>query len=518
MFDVPSHELRKKQNGEGDKEGGDKPRLEVVDQPPPQHLARWRLDLLFDKGTFEEIGAQVATRATDFGLEKKKIPGDGVITGSGEVNGRVVFAYSQDRKVMGGSLGEAHARKITRIQDLAMRSKAPLVGINDSGGARIQEGIDSLGGYGEIFRRNVIGSGMCPQISMVLGPCAGGAVYSPALTDFVVMVRNQSYMFLTGPKVVKTVTFEEVDQETLGGADVHGRTTGIAHMVYKEDSLAISGVRQLLNYLPQSYLETPPFIDTGDPIDRDVSKLDTIIPDSSKQVYDVKKVIIEIVDRGTFFEIQKNWARNVVVGFARLGGYSIGLIANQPAMMAGVLDFNASRKAARFIRTCNAFNIPIVSLVDVPGFLPGTGQEHNGVIVHGAKLMYAYCEATVPKLAVILRKAYGGAYIVMSSKHVGADVNLAWPTAEVAVMGAAGAAEVLFRKDIASAEDKEKAMHEKVEEYENKFLNPSRAAERGYVDAVIHPSETRAKLFRHLKSHLAKEEDLPPKRHGNVPT
>jgi acetyl-CoA carboxylase carboxyltransferase component len=518
MFDVPSHELRKKQNGEAQPEGEAKPALEVVSDERRERPARWRLELLFDKGSFEEIGAQVASRATDFGLEKKKIPGDGVITGSGEVNGRVVFAYSQDRKVMGGSLGEAHAKKITRIQDLAMRSKAPLVGINDSGGARIQEGIDSLGGYGEIFRRNVIGSGMCPQISMVLGPCAGGAVYSPALTDFVVMVRNQSYMFLTGPKVVKTVTFEEVDQEALGGADVHGRTTGVAHMVYKNDEQAIGGVRQLLNYLPQSYLEIPPFIDTGDPIDRDASALDRIIPESSKQVYNVKHVIKEVVDRGTFFEIQKNWARNMVVGFARLGGYSVGLIANQPAMMAGVLDCNASRKAARFIRTCNAFNIPIISLVDVPGFLPGTGQEHNGVIVHGAKLMYAYCEATVPKLAVILRKAYGGAYIVMSSKHVGADVNLAWPTAEVAVMGAAGAVEVLFRKDIAGAPDKEKATQQKVEEYENKFLNPSRAAERGYVDAVILPSETRSKLFRHLKSHLAKEEDMPSKRHGNVPT
>jgi len=516
MFDVPSDELRKKSDGDKT-DAGDSATAEVSGTHDVR-IARWRLDLLFDKGTFEEIGAQVATRATDFGLEKKKIPGDGVITGSGEVNGRVVFAYSQDRKVMGGSLGEAHAKKITRIQDLAMRAKAPIVGINDSGGARIQEGIDSLGGYGEIFRRNVIASGMVPQISMVLGPCAGGAVYSPALTDFVVMVREQSYMFLTGPKVVKTVTFEEVDQETLGGADVHGRTTGVAHMVYKADEEAISGVRQLLNYLPQSYLESPPYIDTGDPIERDVSVLDSIIPASSKQVYNVKKVIQEIVDRGSFFEIQKNWARNVVVGFARLGGHSVGLIANQPAMMAGVLDFNASRKAARFIRTCNAFNIPIVSLVDVPGFLPGTGQEHNGVIVHGAKLMYAYCEATVPKLAVILRKAYGGAYIVMSSKHVGADVNLAWPTAEVAVMGAAGAAEVLFSKAIASAENKEKALEEKVEEYENKFLNPGRAAERGYVDAVIQPGETRAKLFRHLKSHLAKEEELPAKRHGNVPT
>jgi acetyl-CoA carboxylase carboxyltransferase component len=485
---------------------------------PFEGLARQRLAMLFDNGTFEEIGAGVVNRSTDFGLDKKRIPGDGVITGSGEVNGRIVFAYSQDRSVMGGSLGEAHAKKIARIQDLAMRAKAPLVGINDSGGARIQEGIDSLGGYGEIFRRNVLSSGVCPQISMVLGPCAGGAVYSPALTDFVVMVRKQSYMFLTGPKVVKTVTFEEVDAESLGGADVHGRTSGIAHLVYKDDEAAIAGVRELLGYLPQSYLEKPPFEETHDPIDRDCTELDEAIPKSSKQIYNVKTIVKNIFDLGTFFEIQKNWAKNIVVGFARLGGYSVGVIANQPGMMAGVLDCDASRKAARFIRTCNAFNIPIISLIDVPGFLPGTGQEHNGVIAHGAKLMYAYCEATVPKIAVIMRKAYGGAYIVMSSKHVGADVNLAWPTAEVAVMGAAGAVEVLFRKEITQAPDQKQAVEEKVEEYESKFLNPARAMERGYVDAVINPSETRQKLYRHLKSHFNKIEDRPERRNGNLPT
>ena len=512
-FDLPSEELRKKKS-ETDAEA-EATRIEAGED---LSLARKRLMMLFDEGTFEEIGAGVVHRAADFGLDKKRIPGDGVITGSGEVNGRVIFAYSQDRGVMGGSLGEAHARKITRVQDLAMRAKAPIVGINDSGGARIQEGIDSLGGYGEIFRRNVLASGVHPQISMVLGPCAGGAVYSPALTDFIVMVRKQSYMFLTGPKVVKTVTFEEVDSESLGGADVHGRTTGIAQMVYRDDEKAISGVRELLGYLPQSYLEKPPFIETSDPIERDCSELDTSVPESSRQIYDVKKIVKTVADRGSFFEIQKNWAKNVVVGFARLGGYSVGIVANQPAMMAGVLDFNASRKAARFIRVCNAFNIPIISFVDVPGFLPGTGQEHNGVIAHGAKLMYAYCEATVPKLAVIVRKAYGGAYIVMSSKHVGADVNLAWPTAEVAVMGAAGAVEVLFRKEIAVASDKDAAVEQKVEEYENKFLNPSRAMERGYVDAVIEPSETRAKLFRHLKSHIKKVEDYPEKRNGNIPT
>jgi len=515
MFDVPSDELRKKP-----KESGKDSTTTVLNDAADNDisLARRRLYLLFDEGTFEEIGAGVVHRAEDFGLEKRRIPGDGVITGSGEVNGRVVFSYSQDRSVMGGSLGEAHARKITRIQDLAMRAKAPLVGINDSGGARIQEGIDSLGGYGEIFRRNVLSSGIYPQISMVLGPCAGGAVYSPALTDFVVMVRKQSYMFLTGPKVVKTVTFEDVDAESLGGADVHGRTTGIAQMVYKNDEEAIDGVRQLLGYLPQSYLEKPQPIENVDPVDRDCSELDSIIPKSSREIYNVKKILNVVVDKGSFFEVHKNWSKNIVVGFARLGGYSVGIIANQPAMMAGVLDFNASRKAARFIRTCNAFNVPIISFVDVPGFLPGTGQEHRGVIAHGAKLMYAYCEATVPKLAVIMRKAYGGAYIVMSSKHVGADVNLAWPMAEVAVMGAAGAVEVLFRKEIAGAEDQKQATVQKVEEYENKFLNPERALERGYVDAVISPSETRAKLYRHLKSHINKTESYPERRNGNIPT
>ncbi len=519
MFDLPSSELRKKKIQSVDEIEAEKTKSNATAGADNQkNLARWRLDLLFDEGTFDEIGANVVGRATDFGLEKKRIPGDGVITGSGEVNGRIVFAYSQDRSVMGGSLGEAHAKKIARIQDLAMQAKAPLVGINDSGGARIQEGIDSLGGYGEIFRRNVRMSGVCPQISMIMGPCAGGAVYSPALTDFVVMVRKQSYMFLTGPKVVKTVTFEDVDSEKLGGADVHSRMTGIAHLAFNDEEKAIHDVRELLSYLPQSYLDTPPFILTADPVNRDIEELNSIIPESSRQIYDVRKIIDVIFDKKSFFEIQKNWSKNIVVGFARLGGYSVGVIANQPAMMGGVLDCNASRKASRFIRTCNAFNVPIISLVDVPGFLPGTGQEHNGVIAHGAKLMYAYCEARVPKLAVILRKAYGGAYIVMCSKHVGGDVNLAWPTAEVAVMGAAGAIEVLFRKEIASAPDKNEVATKKVEEYETKFLNPQRAAERGYVDAVIHPAETRGKLHRFLKAHLGKSDEQIPKRNGNIPT
>ncbi|MDJ0762620.1 MAG: acyl-CoA carboxylase subunit beta [Myxococcota bacterium] len=521
MFDLPSAELRKKQ-GQAPLSDAETGTAKTSRSAPMargnENLARHRLKLLFDPGSFEEIGAGVVNRSTDFGLDKKQIPGDGVITGSGEVNGRVVFAFSQDRSVMGGSLGEAHAKKITRIQDLAMQAKAPLVGINDSGGARIQEGIDSLGGYGEIFRRNVRMSGMCPQISMIMGPCAGGAVYSPALTDFVVMVRKQSYMFLTGPKVVKTVTFEDIDAETLGGADVHGKTTGIAHLVYDDDEAAIRGVRELLNYLPASYLVRPISITPTDPIDRDIAGIEDVLPRSSRQVYDVKKIIAIIFDKKSFFEIQKNWAKNIIIGFARLGGMAVGVIANQPAAMGGVLDFNASRKAARFIRTCNAFNMPIISFVDVPGFLPGTGQEHNGVIAHGAKLMYAYCEAQVPKIAVILRKAYGGAYIVMCSKHVGGDVNLAWPTAEVAVMGAPGAVEVLFSKEIASAKDKDVVAGKKLEEYENKFLNPERAAQRGYIDAVISPEETRHKLYRHLKSHLGKTEDPVPKRNGNMPT
>jgi len=518
IFDVPSNELRKK----GDSVPPESPSKDTEKQDGKSEekrlTARRRLELLFDEGSFEEIGAGVVNRSTDFGLEKKQIPGDGVITGSGEIEGKVVFAYSQDRTVMGGSLGEAHARKITRIQDLAMQAKAPLVEINDSGGARIQEGIDSLGGYGEIFKRNVRSSGMCPQISMIMGPCAGGAVYSPALTDFVVMVRKQSYMFLTGPKVVKTVTYEDVDAETLGGADVHAQKSGVSHLTYNDDASAIKGVRTLLSYLPSSYLQSPPYKSPTDPIDRDISAIDSILPEASRQVYDVKKIIHLVFDTDSFFETQKHWSKNMVVGFARLGGYSVGVVANQPMMVGGVLDSGAARKAARFIRTCNAFNVPIISLIDVPGFLPGTAQEYQGVIGHGAKLAYAYCEAQVPKLAVILRKAYGGAYIVMCSKHVGGDVNLAWPSAEVAVMGAPGAVEILFKKEIASADDKEREEGKKTEEYENKFINPQRAAQRGFVDAVIEPSETRVKLFRHLKSHLGKTEEPVAKRNGNIPT
>jgi len=481
-------------------------------------MARARLEALFDDDTFEEIGAKVRHRANDFGLEKKRPEGDGVITGSGEVNGRIVFAFAQDRSVMGGSLGEAHAQKICRIMDMAHNAACPLVAINDSGGARIQEGIDSLGGYGEIFRRNVAMSGIVPQISLIMGPCAGGAVYSPALTDFIAMVQSQSYMFLTGPKVVKTVTFEDVTPEKLGGADVHARQSGVSHLLYRNEADAIHGVRQLLSYLPSNWKEQPPHFESGDPVSRDAEELNSIIPENPREVYNAYGIVNSVLDHDSFFEIHKTWARNIITGFGRIGGYTVGIVANQPLWMAGVLDSDASRKGARFIRACNAFNIPIVTFVDVPGFMPGTHQEHQGIIYHGAKLCYAYCEATVPKVTIITRKAYGGAYIVMGSKHIGGDVNLAWPSAEVAVMGAHGAVEILFRKEIEKSDDPGRAASEKIEEYEQKFLNPERAAERGYVDNVILPSETRAKVYRHLKANIAKQQELPQRRNGNIPT
>ncbi len=529
MFDLPGKGLkynpanvinlgRLPQDAEKDKQRISV-KLEVVSNNTSyKDLARARLEALFDDNTFEEIGAKVRHRASDFGLTDKRPEGDGVITGSGEVNGRVVFAFAQDRNIMGGSLGEAHAMKIARILDMAAKAGCPVIAINDSGGARIQEGIDSLGGYGEIFRRNVAMSGIIPQISLVLGPCAGGAVYSPALTDFIAMVDSQSYMFLTGPKVVKTVTFEDVTPEKLGGASVHAKQSGVSHLLYKNEADAIHGARQLLSYLPQNWKEQPPIVESDDPADRPVPELDTLIPENPKEVYDVYKVVKAVLDHQSFFEIHRHWARNLVTGFGRIGGYPVGVVANQPMWMAGVLDGDASRKGARFIRTCNAFNVPVISFVDVPGFMPGTHQEHRGIISHGAKLCFAYCEATVPKLTVILRKAYGGAYIVMGSKHIGGDVNLAWPTAEVAVMGAHGAVEILFRKEIEKSDDPDQALADKLAEYEQKFLNPERAAERGYVDAVIKPSETRMKLYRHLRSQLGKDHELPARRNGNIPT
>ena len=489
--------------------------LRGADRTTP--VARARLERFFDPGTMDEIGGDVVHRSTDFGLEEKQIPGDGVITAAGLVDGRPVYAFSQDRTVLGGSLGRAHAMKIARLQDHALRGKAPFVAINDSGGARIQEGVDALGGYGEIFRRNVAASGVIPQISLIAGPCAGGAVYSPALTDFVGMVKDQSFMFLTGPRVVKTVTFEDITVEELGGASTHGKKTGVSHFVWRNDIEALDEVRRLLSYLPSNHRQTAPFIATSDDPQRISPEFQELVPVNTRKPYDIRKVVALLVDEGTFFEVQAGWAKNLVIGYGRLGGHVIGIVANQPRERAGVLDINASRKGARFIRTCNAFGIPLVSLVDVPGFMPGKKEEHGGVIDHGAKLLYAYCEATVPKLSVILRKAYGGAYIVMSSQHVGGDVNLAWPQAEIAVMGAQGAVEVLNRRDIAAADDPEARAEELKQAYEEKFLSPEIAAKRGYIDAVIEPAHTRRRLYRHLRMLLTKEEHLPDRRNGNNP-
>ncbi|MFW5968225.1 MAG: acyl-CoA carboxylase subunit beta [Persicimonas sp.] len=492
-------------------------RAAVVENRRKVSVARARLERLFDNGSLEEIGADVTHRVNDFGLEDRKVPGDGVVTACGMVHGRPVYAFAQDRTVLGGSLGQAHAKKIARLQDLAIRAGAPLVAINDSGGARIQEGVDALGGYGEIFRRNVQASGVIPQISLIAGPCAGGAVYSPALTDFVGMVEGSSFMFLTGPKVVKTVTFEDISVEDLGGAVTHAHKTGVSHFVWKNDVEAIDNVRHLLSYLPSNNREQAPFIEPDDDVERMDPEFHEIVPDDTSQPYDVRRLVDLVVDADSFFEVHPHWAKNVVVGFGRLGGHVVGIVANQPDELAGVLDIDASRKASRFIRTCNGFHIPIISLVDVPGFLPGRQQEHGGVIDHGAKLLYAYCEATVPKITVITRKAYGGAYIVMSSKHVGGDINLAWPSAEIAVMGAKGAVEILNRREIAAADDPQAKKDELIDEYEDKFLNPSMAAQRGYLDAVIEPHDTRRKLYRYLQVLMNKREWMPPKRNGNIP-
>jgi acetyl-CoA carboxylase carboxyltransferase component len=491
---------------------------EFLDNKKNISVARARLEALYDDGTMEEIGAEVTHRVNDYGLEDKKIPGDGVVTACGMVDGRPVYAFAQDRTVLGGSLGEAHAKKITRLQDLALKAGAPLVAINDSGGARIQEGVDALGGYGEIFRRNVKASGVIPQISAIMGPCAGGAVYSPSLTDFVGMVDGSSFMFLTGPKVVKTVTFEDISTEELGGAVTHGNETGVSHFVWEDDKEGIEYIKKILSYMPSNNRENPPVVETDDELDRMDTDFHDAVPDDTSKAYDVRNIIELVADKDSFLEVHEGWAENICVGLARLGGHPIGIIANQPDQQAGVLDIDASRKGARFIRTCNAFNIPLISLVDVPGFLPGKHQEHDGVIDHGAKLLYAYCEATVPKLSVIMRKAYGGAYIVMSSKHVGGDINLAWPSAEIAVMGAKGAVEILNRREIAAADDPEAKKDELVDEYEEKFLNPDHAAKRGYLDDVIEPHETRRKLSRYLQILLNKREWMPPKRHGNMPT
>jgi acetyl-CoA carboxylase carboxyltransferase component len=479
--------------------------------------ARERLDLLLDPGSFVEMDAFVTHRATEFGLDRQHFLGDGVVTGHGTIDGRLVFAFSQDFTVFGGSLSEAYAEKICKIMDLAMKVGAPVIGLNDSGGARIQEGVASLGGYAEIFLRNVLASGVVPQISVILGPCAGGAVYSPAMTDFTVMVEGTSYMFVTGPNVVKAVTHEEVDSESLGGAAIHTGRSGVAHLAARDEAEALDHVRRLLAHLPQNNLADPPRIASSDPAERMDVELDSAVPDESSRPYDMHDVLRRIVDDGAFFELQPAWAGNILIGFASLGGRPVGIVAQQPAVLAGALDIDASVKAARFVRTCDAFNVPIVTFVDVPGFLPGVGQEHGGIIKHGAKLLYAYCEATVPKVTVITRKAYGGAYDVMSSKHIRGDMNFAWPTAEIAVMGAEGAVNIIFKDAIAGADDPAGERARLVAEYELEFSNPYIAAARGYIDEVILPRETRPRLIRSLEILADKRDTNPRKKHGNIP-
>ncbi|GHO68549.1 propionyl-CoA carboxylase subunit beta [Ktedonobacter sp. SOSP1-52] len=496
--------------------GGGPKRIEVQHKKG-KLTARERIDLLLDPGTFNELDMFVTHRASGFGLDEQKIPGDGVVTGYGHVDGRLVYVFSQDFTVFGGSLSEAHAEKICKIMDMAMKNGAPVIGLNDSGGARIQEGVVSLGAYADIFLRNTMASGVVPQLSAIMGPCAGGAVYSPAITDFIFMVEETSYMFVTGPNVVKSVTHEDVTFEQLGGAQIHNSTSGVAHFACPSEPECIRQLRQLLSYLPSNNMEDPPRITTSDSPTRVEEALDSIIPDNSNKPYDMKAIIKHIVDEGNFFEVQEHFAQNILIGFARLNGRTVGIVAQQPRALAGVLDINASDKAARFVRFCDCFNIPILTFVDVPGFLPGVGQEHGGIIRHGAKLLYAYCEATVPKITVITRKAYGGAYDVMSSKHVRGDINYAWPTAEIAVMGAEGAVNILFKDEIERADDPEQRRKELIAEYTEKFNNPYIAASRGYVDEIIEPRHTRVKLINALEMLKNKRDSNPPKKHGNIP-
>jgi len=479
--------------------------------------ARERVDLLVDEGTFVEVDALVRHRSKDFGLEKQRYLGDGVITGYGYVNERLVYIFSQDFTVFGGSLSEAFAEKICKIMDMAMKVGAPLIGLNDSGGARIQEGVVSLGGYADIFLRNTLSSGVIPQISAIMGPCAGGAVYSPAITDFIFMVKNTSYMFVTGPNVVKTVTHEEISSEALGGATSHSSKSGVAHFACENELDAIEKIKTLLSFIPSNNLDDPPKLNCTDSAERAEEKLETLIPEDSSHPYDMKEIIKLVMDDNEFFEIHADYAQNIIVGFARLNGYSVGIIANQPAVLAGVLDIDSAIKAARFVRFYDAFNIPLITFVDVPGFLPGTAQEWGGIIKHGAKLLYAYCEATVPKITVITRKAYGGAYDVMSSKHIRGDVNFAWPMAEIAVMGPKGAAEIIFRKEIKESENPDAMLVQKEEEFRKKFAHPYLAAERGYIDEVIRPKETRFKLIQSLQMLENKVDSNPRKKHGNIP-
>jgi acetyl-CoA carboxylase carboxyltransferase component len=497
-------------------QGGGKERIDAQHERG-KLTARERLELLLDKGSFRETDMFVTHRTHDFDLDQRKYLSDSVVTGWGTIDGRLVYVFSQDFTVFGGSLGEVHAEKICKIMDMAMKNGAPVIGLNDSGGARIQEGVVSLGAYADIFLRNTLASGVIPQISAIMGPCAGGAVYSPALTDLIFMVRRSSYMFITGPNVVKAVTHEDVSFEELGGADVHASTSGVCHYVADSEADCLYMLRVLLSYVPQNNMEDPPFVPTTDDRLRTEEALNDLVPDDPSKPYDIRDAVRLIVDDGVFFEIHENYAQNIVVGFARLGGHSVGIVANQPAVLAGVLDIDSSDKGARFVRFCDSFNIPIITFVDVPGFLPGTSQEHGGIIRHGAKLLYAYCEATVPKITVITRKAYGGAYDVMSSKHIRGDLNLAWPSAELAVMGPEGAVSIIFRKELAKAKDPEKRKKELVKEYREKFANPYIAASRGYLDDVIEPRHTRPRLINALEMLNNKRDDNPPKKHGNIP-
>jgi propionyl-CoA carboxylase beta chain len=479
--------------------------------------ARERLELLFDEGTFEELDKLVEHRCQDFGMPEQRVPGDGVVSGYGRINARPAYAFAQDFTIFGGSLSEANAAKICKVMDLAMKVGAPVVGLNDSGGARIQEGVASLAGYADIFLRNTLASGVIPQISAIMGPCAGGAVYSPAITDFTLMVEKSSYMFVTGPDVIKTVMHEDVSKEELGGPMTHNSTSGVAHFITRDDPDCLALIRELLSFMPQNNREDPPRLESSDPAERREEALQTLVPTESNQPYDIKEIIHRVVDEGYFLEVHEHFAKNIVVGFARLGGQSVGIVANQPAVLAGCLDINASVKGARFVRFCDAFNIPLVTFEDVPGFLPGTQQEFGGIIRHGAKLLFAFAEATVPKITVITRKAYGGAYCVMSSKHIRTDINYAYPSAEIAVMGPEGAVNIVYRRDLQKAKDPEKLRREKVEEFRARFANPYIAAERGWVDAIIEPRDTRPKLITALRALDSKRDTNPPKKHGNIP-
>jgi len=479
--------------------------------------ARERLEKLLDPGTFREMDMFVTHRTVGFGIEEQKYLGDSVVTGWGKINGRLVYVFSQDFTVFGGSLGEVHAEKVCKIMDLAMKNGAPVIGLNDSGGARIQEGVVSLAAYAYVFQRNVMASGVVPQISAVMGPCAGGAVYSPAMTDFILMVKGTSFMHITGPEVIRAVTREEVTSEELGGAMTHNSKSGVAHFAAEDEDDAIETLRDLLGYLPQNNTEDPPFVPTDDPAGRTDEALDAIVPDNPNKPYNMKDIIGMVVDDGAFLEVHEHYAQNIIVGFARLGGYSVGIVAQQPQVLAGVLDINASRKGARFVRFCDAFNIPIITFEDVPGFLPGVAQEHGGIILHGAKLLYAYCEATVPKITIITRKAYGGAYDVMSSKHIRGDISYAWPSAEIAVMGPDGAVNIIFRKELAAAGDPEAHRAKLVQAYRDQFANPYMAAARGYIDDVIEPAQTRPRLIEALQMLQNKRDANPPKKHGNIP-